>query len=142
MKTIRETLFESTGGLCFYCGQPVVPQKFRDRRDWLNIDRRRMLVREHAQPLRRDGADTTANTVPACPSCNWLKDAFTLEEFRLCRGLRSGNPTARFACEAGPPSPREWLCVHSPGFERPLILHQFPEAIARYQKVLGTWADR
>lgn len=95
-----------------------------------------------ARPLADGIEPAAANTVPACVGCNWSKDAFTLEEFRLYRGLNSANPTARFACEIGPSYPRDWLCVHSPEYERSLVLRQFPEALARYQKARGSWADR
>lgn len=49
---------------CFYCGDPD-----------------RNLILEHKLPVRRGGAHTAGNIVPACVGCNIRKGNLTAEEF-------------------------------------------------------------
>ncbi len=70
----REKLYQKFSGCCAYCGD-------RLQKGW---------HADHIEPMRRyrDGTienpenDTMDNLNPSCPSCNRLKNSFSIEEFR------------------------------------------------------------
>lgn len=68
----RTTLWQRTGGHCWYCGN--VPRK-KDRR---TID--------HLLPAWRGGSTEEENLVPSCSACNQEKGWRDLEEYRLLKG--------------------------------------------------------
>ena len=64
------------GGLCHYCGQKVAPAE---------------LTLDHIVPLVRGGRSTRGNCVPACKTCNTLKQDLVPVEWqnyldRMARG--------------------------------------------------------
>lgn len=63
----RRTVYDLTGGRCAYCGESIT---FED----MQVD--------HVVPLRKGGADTLQNMLPACRSCNHYKSTLTVEQFR------------------------------------------------------------
>ncbi len=65
---IRERLYESQKGECYYCGKQVLETK-----KW-TID--------HKLPISRGGTNEEFNLVGACELCNSLKSWMTEEEFR------------------------------------------------------------
>lgn len=66
-KQDRRAVYEKMGGHCAYCG--------------CEISIREMQV-DHVVPLRKGGADTLENMLPACQSCNHYKSTLTVEQFR------------------------------------------------------------
>lgn len=63
----RRAVYDLTGGRCAYCGEKIA---FED----MQVD--------HVVPLRKGGADTLENMLPACRSCNHYKSTLTVEQFR------------------------------------------------------------
>ena len=51
---------------CYYCGK------------WLSGARAHV---EHIKPLMRGGQHSAFNIVPACPKCNWRKNAKSVNDF-------------------------------------------------------------
>jgi len=76
------------GFFCHYCKEP------------LSFD---TAVKEHLTPLCRGGADTIANIVPACLSCNLMKAWRTEEEFLRDFHVLKEKRTAHLAI--GKPKP-------------------------------------
>lgn len=68
----RASVWDKTGGLCWYCGTRLVPHRT------FHVD--------HVHPRSDGGTDDLVNLVPACPTCNTDKGALLLETFRLKRG--------------------------------------------------------
>lgn len=66
-KKERMLIYEKCNGHCAYCGCDL---KFSE----MQVD--------HIMPLRRNGADSIENMLPACRKCNHYKSTYTLEEFR------------------------------------------------------------
>lgn len=66
-KTERQTVYDKMGGRCAYCGCEI------------NL---REMQADHITPLRKGGADTVANMLPACRSCNHYKSTLTVQQFR------------------------------------------------------------
>src|SRR5690349_2767038 len=84
-------VFKQSDRRCFYCGLPL---RFRDvapDRDWVMVTGHNSAILEHKIPVCRGGKSNLTNCVPACVRCNREKGAFTVEEFRLARGLRAGS---------------------------------------------------
>lgn len=65
--TKRQTVFEKTGGHCWYCGAKLDAAAF-------DID--------HATPKSRGGNSGLSNLLPACCRCNRSKRDKTVEEYR------------------------------------------------------------
>lgn len=65
-------LVQRYDGRCAYCGV-----------------RPKVLHLDHVIPLKRGGRDAIGNALPACPSCNFSKNASLLVEWRYRRGARS-----------------------------------------------------
>lgn len=63
----RKYIYNLTGGRCAYCGTRIA---FDD----MQVD--------HVVPLRKGGADTIDNMLPACRSCNHYKSTLTVEQLR------------------------------------------------------------
>ncbi|MDE6455005.1 MAG: HNH endonuclease [Dysosmobacter sp.] len=63
----RQTVYRKTNGRCAYCGGYI---KFKE----MQVD--------HVMPLRKGGADTLENMLPACRSCNHYKGSLTMAQFR------------------------------------------------------------
>ena len=66
-KDEREVVYQKMDGHCAYCGCEL-------KYDEMQID--------HIIPLRKGGADTLENMLPACRSCNHYKSTLDLEDFR------------------------------------------------------------
>lgn len=62
----NRALFARDGHLCLYCGQPFAAHD---------------LTRDHVIPVSRGGADSWANVVSACRSCNQRKNDRTPAEW-------------------------------------------------------------
>lgn len=125
-------LYFAAAGKCFYCGIPVLNQRFPHERDWLMPHpRRAMMAREHKMPTIRGGDDSSANVVCSCQGCNSQKGSFTLDEFRLVTGLRRADLSFRFCGEPAVLA-RDWIICHSDGYERHLLLHNIPSAAAAF----------
>ena len=130
---MRRLVHAKTGGRCFYCGIHVRCAVEPLPRDWLPVRGTLTMVPEHAVPISRDGTDDLENLVPSCGGCNAAKGALTLDEFRLLRGLRGGNPSSSFPGEE-PSRSRDWLCCYSHGFEREIFLVNKPYAADAYSR--------
>lgn len=63
----RKEIYNKCNGHCAYCGAEIT---FRG------------MQADHVHPLRRGGADTVENMLPACRNCNHYKHTLTVEEFR------------------------------------------------------------
>lgn len=129
----KARLRRTTGGKCFYCGCPTVHQGQVGDRDWLLLGIRYRMVQEHVLPTSRGGAHHKSNFVPACGGCNYIKGAFTIDEFRLLRGFQTGSLNFRFAFEAHATVSRDWLCCNSEAFERNLVVVNMPSAKHGYE---------
>jgi 5-methylcytosine-specific restriction endonuclease McrA len=74
----RKVIFEKTQGVCHFCGDPLIFEKY-DLRDegetgaW-NID--------HVNQRWRGGAESIENCLPACVSCNSSRWGDTGEKLR------------------------------------------------------------
>lgn len=72
MSPKRQRIWAKSGGVCWYCGDPLA-------QGW-HVD--------HMEPLRggydgfRQERDIETNMVPACPSCNVQKGPRNVEQFR------------------------------------------------------------
>ena len=125
-------LWRKTGGRCWYCGGLVTPAT--PGRDWLVLyPKRSRMVKEHTTPVCRGGRDDIKNYVPSCGPCNHAKGAFTVDEFRLWKGLRAGCLDFRFAFDAPASVRRDWIVCHSTWFERNLVQHNLPSAADAYE---------
>lgn len=126
-------LYRTTNGRCYYCSKPIPNGgKFADHRDWLIPDPLHQYVREHKTPVSRGGPDHTGNYVPACFRCNRLKQSLTINEYRLLKGFREGNPQYGFPFEPRPELQRDWICVYSKHFEKELLIANMPDAAVAY----------
>src|SRR5690348_1238381 len=67
-RRLRAAVWDKTGGLCWYCGNPTNP--YRD----FSVD--------HFVPVKNGGAHLISNLVPSCRRCNGLKGCGSLEELR------------------------------------------------------------
>lgn len=59
-KSIKNSVWEKTGGKCFYCGRQTIP--FGNFNMSFHID--------HLVPYSRGGKDTIKNLIPSCRGCN------------------------------------------------------------------------
>lgn len=66
-KDERVEIYSKTNGHCAYCGCTLEYSK-------MQVD--------HVIPLRKGGADTKDNMLPACRSCNYYKSTLDIEQFR------------------------------------------------------------
>ena len=66
-KADRILIWNKYGKRCSYCGEPL---KYKD----MQVD--------HIQAKRKGGDDDIENYNPACRSCNYYKDTFTIDMFR------------------------------------------------------------
>jgi hypothetical protein len=85
--SIREWLFTTYKGHCFYCAT--------------ELDRARAII-EHTLPVRRGGETVPWNLVLACGRCNVRKGTLTLEEYRTKLILDRRRMTGQDA-PLGPP---------------------------------------
>jgi 5-methylcytosine-specific restriction endonuclease McrA len=61
-----------TGGHCFYCARPL-------KLFGVHVD--------HAHPVARGGTNDLENLIASCGHCNRLKQAMTVDEFRVELGV-------------------------------------------------------
>lgn len=121
--TFRHDVWAAYEGRCFYCFMPTHKDgRTFGARDWM-LSRDREFAPDHVTPISRGGTDDQSNFVPSCRKCNTLKGRLTLEEYRLRCGLRAGNPDFTFPMQKPVDANRDWLCCHSPAFERALVQH-------------------
>lgn len=66
-KEIRAEVFEKFGGHCSYCGLQL------KAKGW-HVD--------HVIPVSAGGVDDISNLFPSCATCNFFKNAMSLEDFR------------------------------------------------------------
>jgi 5-methylcytosine-specific restriction endonuclease McrA len=119
MSAWRETLqhlFDVQGGRCYYCGEQTVMDG-----NGLSTGVRQAQI-EHTKPRWR-GAKKREGLVMSCHSCNYQKGRLDIEEYRLWKGLRTGNLPYRFALEAPGPVDRDVLVIVSPRFVGGLVRH-------------------
>lgn len=72
----RQQVFESTGGLCWYCGTGL---SLKGVENQMTID--------HVLPRSKGGSRGLGNLVPACRGCNLSKGDLALEVFRQSVGI-------------------------------------------------------
>lgn len=87
----RHEIYDKCDNHCAYCGVYI---KFED----MQVD--------HVMPLRKGGADSLDNMLPACRSCNHYKSTLTLEQFRanierMPEVLTRDNATYKIAARFG-----------------------------------------
>lgn len=76
----REAVYSKMSGRCAYCGEPIAFGA-------MQVD--------HVVPLRKGGADTLDNMLPACRSCNHYKSTLTVEQFiQFKQDRQTWNKTA------------------------------------------------
>lgn len=96
---IKRQIWERDGHSCRYCGLPTIPPKVmrvvrtllgEDVLPWgtTNASRHGTLViaraeYDHVIPVSAGGSNGTENLVTSCPSCNYGKDRWTLEELGM-----------------------------------------------------------
>ena len=73
-KADRQSIFDKTEGVCFYCGQ-CLPQRW-------HADHFHPVVRSPDGTMKYPERDNLTNMIPACPQCNKLKNSFSMECFR------------------------------------------------------------
>lgn len=126
--TFRDDLWECYEGRCFYCLSPTVLNgKTYDDRDWL-LGRDHEFAQEHMTPVSRGGHHGRDNFLPSCRRCNTRKGSLTCAEYQFLCGLRVGDLNFQFAFMSRIPPRRDWLCCHSPAFERRMLRHNFQVA--------------
>lgn len=76
---------EQYDGRCAYCGEKC---------DDLTLD--------HIIPLSKGGKHSIANVVPACPHCNYSKQASTAEQWQQCLKTGNGCRPLELVVAAGP----------------------------------------
>jgi 5-methylcytosine-specific restriction endonuclease McrA len=69
----RQTLFETQGGLCFYCGMPMVAEGSQYHP--------LLATFEHLTPKIEGGKDARSNLVLAHRCCNQLRSRQSIESF-------------------------------------------------------------
>lgn len=129
--SVRRKVYAVTGGYCFYCGDPLKPDRgdFEKShgRDWIVPKHIEFMCTDHKLPTQRGGTDDVENLWPACGRCNSGKAVSTIEEYRFRLGLSEGVMPYRFAFD--PPSPeRDFIVVVSSNFIRSMMMHHFPQA--------------
>ncbi len=83
-KNILTALCKLQGGVCAYCGEPMVPQQTghlrkQALREYLRDPRRPTI--DHVMPISAGGSLTKDNLVAACHACNELKSSRDPVEF-------------------------------------------------------------
>ena len=75
-KAERKTIWEKTGGKCYYCGKPL-------EKGW-HVDHIAPVLRHpRTGKMHRPELDVNGNKVPSCPRCNIWKHTEPLEGFKL-----------------------------------------------------------
>lgn len=100
---LRQRLWDSTKGHCYYCRQPLIPDDQPSQKP-LRFEAMRMGA-DHKNPPSRGGSDAESNLVPACFVCNTQKSDMTAQEYRAF--LFSCGVEARFYSDHSPK--RDWL---------------------------------
>lgn len=72
----RRQVWEKTGGVCWYCGAPVLLRASIDQLD-------ETMHRDHLVAASAGGSDELHNLVPSCRRCNMKKSHGSLDEFRF-----------------------------------------------------------
>ncbi len=85
-KIDRQTVFEASGGKCWYCGKTLSLERGHEH----GIHPEDELVIEHQNPLSCGGEKRGANIVAACFSCNCRKGKRTLDQYRALVFEKSG----------------------------------------------------
>lgn len=67
-KKFRASIYEKTGGHCYYCGTHLTPKN-------ASVD--------HIVPVSKYGTDDITNLIGACVSCNKRKKNHSMESFRV-----------------------------------------------------------
>ena len=73
------SILNKSNGHCWYCGKELT---FDSRYEKVNSD---TFAVDHIIPTSLKGTDKFSNLVPACFSCNTVKQNHSLEEFRVLR---------------------------------------------------------
>jgi 5-methylcytosine-specific restriction endonuclease McrA len=99
---LLKKVFDKGHGKCWYCGRPLT---IESRSIGGGITRNSSAeyytstyVMDHFTPKKCGGMDDFSNLVPACWSCNGMKRANTIEEFRA-RLTRLENNAPKFTDE-------------------------------------------
>lgn len=128
---IRRQVYDVTRGFCFYCGDPLKPDRggFQKShgRDWLIPKHVEFMCSDHMLPLQRGGTDDSINLNPSCGHCNSSKALSTVDEYRFRKGLTEGILPYNFAFDP-PPIERDYIVTVSPNFIRAMMVHNFPRA--------------
>lgn len=83
---VRETVWNMTGGKCFYCEVELIRCVGDEQ------DRSRCFHIDHIVPKASGGPDHISNYVPACETCNISKNAKSFVEFLAWRKARQAQP--------------------------------------------------
>lgn len=97
-KQQRKYLHDKYKGHCSYCGCEL-------HENW-HADHLIPIVRNEDGTCENPENDNIDNLVPSCPSCNMMKNSFTLEQFReniqnFVRSLNNYNVQYKFARKFG-----------------------------------------
>lgn len=97
-KKQRQEIYQKFNGRCAYCGCEL-PERW-------HADHLEPIVRNGDGSCLNPGNDTIENMMPSCPSCNRIKNSFTLEQFReniqnFVNSLRNYNIQFKFAKKFG-----------------------------------------
>ena len=114
----RDKVYAKSGGKCWYCGF-----SFSRKYDRKNEPLAGAFTVDHVIPMIRGGSDEIENLVPACFSCNGIKKARTLEDFREIMTNKENN-APRFSDEQ-----KEYL------LERGVILPYLTPHIFYFEKM-------
>lgn len=71
---LRTSVYEKSGGKCWYCGEEL-------NKGW-HVDHFLPLKRNPDKTVKNPENDNFDNLVPACPSCNIMKSDMGIESFR------------------------------------------------------------
>ena len=97
-KAQRKALHDKYKGHCAYCGCEL--------HDIWHADHLKPIVRNGNETCLSPENDTIENMMPSCPSCNMIKNSFTLEQFReniqnFVRSLNNYDVQYKFAKKFG-----------------------------------------
>ena len=100
----RQAVWDSTGGLCFYCQTRLVDDAHAAG-VFTGAELLALMQTDHKTPVSRGGKDRPSNRAPACGVCNAQKSNRTAEEYRAY--LLQHGVLARFFGERA--AARDWM---------------------------------